>query len=439
MKKIVMVLLVTVFSRGVFADSIDDAEAKQRGVPVEVILLEKQLADQRRQNTDLLKQIAITQTQVDQLKAQLAAGGGNAPASFDPLLPKLAEGPRESSPAYDGVIAAYMSGDWSNHAGENAKSGAQAAKLPAGNASDIAYVKAAVAECKPAWWQKAKTGSPQTIEASVFNHTIPVSFTDGKVVSNGGTRQGKVIVLASWPAQEMDTLGAIDAKAAAYLPAGNFTQGDWVDNEIWNAVSQHLPLVQYGELKLAELERGDEENLGHFQELIGSAAAMYYGTPSARYLELRRTAEFYQPKASQFHGISLAPIAGEQYLVAFVAGEMVSHPERYPSLKLAITSLPAALPAHMSPEQYILDNFVSKSLQARKLTFAEDCALRQAVWEFMMGNTDWTADQIKLPGGKVRSFDEKAEQQAAQERWNGFRQMTGAKPAGSPIPPPANP
>ena len=181
MRKVLAVMLM--MSAGmagrVWGDSIDDAEAQKRGVPVAVILLERQLEQEKRKTADLQKQANDAEGKIETMKAGKATGAevkAKGPTE-DPELPKLVEGKRESSPEYDNLVKRYMSGDWKGLADDIGKRRAEIAKLPAGNASDIAYIKAAVAECKPAWWAKTKTGKAQSIDVAAFNWKLVVSWT----------------------------------------------------------------------------------------------------------------------------------------------------------------------------------------------------------------------------------------------------------------------
>ncbi|HEY4329693.1 MAG TPA: hypothetical protein VGN88_08145 [Phycisphaerae bacterium] len=426
-KLLTVAILAVAFAGTAFADSIDDAEAKRRGVPVLVLQLEKQLASEKKKTADLEKEISDIEKKIAEMNSPKPAGAeakttSTAATKLDPQLPKPADGARKSSPIYDDFMARYMSGDWTKLAADIAGKGPQLAGLPAGNAADIAYVRAAVAECKPAWWEKIKAGKPLSIEATVFNRILPVSYTPGQLKANGATRSGKVIVLASWPAEQMDTLDAIDAKEALILSANNCTLGDFMDFRVWNSISFYAPLVEYGEIKLAELDKDEEYNVENASDLFATASGIYYGTPTGRYLGLLECCGAFSAKQR-----ATILLRGRRQYAAFLLVELMSHPDKYPSLKLVVSGLPATLPKGTSPEQYLMDTFVSSAIHANKLTFSEDCALRQATWEFVMANTDWVAHGIKLPNGMMLENDLIKDQEAMNGRWEWFRHLTEEK------------
>lgn len=63
-----------------FADSIDDAEAKRRGVPVAQVIAEKQLAAEKTKTAALEKQLADLKKQLADLQAAARTGAGTPAA-----------------------------------------------------------------------------------------------------------------------------------------------------------------------------------------------------------------------------------------------------------------------------------------------------------------------------------------------------------------------
>ena len=112
---------------------------------------------------------------------------------------------------------------------------------------------------------------------------------------------------------------------------------------------------------------------------------------------------------------------------AFFVGEFLAHRERYPSLQLEAKELPAECPQKMLPEQYVFSTVISGALGGKPLTFAEDCTLRQAIWEFALANTDWTAEQINLPNGGSILLNPDKDPEAAKARWASYRELAMPK------------
>jgi len=419
------VMLAMLIGGAAWADSIDDAEAKRRGVPVAVIQIEKQTAAEKTKSAALEKQVAEVEKKIADLKAPKAAGAKSTPGNLDPQLPKPADGPRKASPLYDEFVNRYLSGDWSKLNQDLAARTPQMGGLPAGNAADMAYIRAAVLECRPAWWDKVKAGAAFSFEATVFNRKLPVSWSAANQYSdNAATRSGKVIVLAAWPAQWMDTTGALDPNLGLLIPPGSYTDFEFTQFAIWQGIGRHCPMVELGEKGVALLDKTDEHYVDLHRQFIGVAAAMYYVTPASRYVAVVECHNAWDPPRR-----NNATWNGRRYFTAFLVGEFLAHPEKYPSIKLDIPELGEEGPKDALPEQNLFTSFISNALMTNKLTLAEDCALRQAIWEFALANTDWTADHITLPVGGSIAFDAAKETEAANGRWAAYRDLSRAKAA----------
>ncbi len=430
-KQWTVALALGLLAGAALGDSIDDAEAKRRGVPVIVIQLEKQVAVQKQKTADVEKRVAEAQKKIADLENP-SARASKAPASLDPQLPHPADGPRKSSPVFDDLAAKYMAGDWTKFTQDLAKA-PQLASLPAGNAADLAYMRAAVAECRPAWWARAKAGQPFTIDVTAFNRTIPVNYTPGQEASHAGNKNGKFIFQASWVPGVMDSSNSIAGINSTLLfPAGNYVLGDVTYYAVWSCLVKQLPLVDYGAVKIAELDNQEEKYVADHREFCGTAAGLYYATPNSRYLTLAECVQAFDPDRR-----SSKSWEGRRQFGAFLLVTLLSHPETYPSLKTDITGLPDERPQGTGTEEYLCTNYFKNKLIASKLTFAEDCALRQAIWEFFMANTDWSDSRIKLPNGLALESDSTKEPQATKDRWTWYVQATQVKPATQPSTEPA--
>jgi len=430
MKRLVAVLLLlgAAGTGRVHGDSIDDAEAKKRGVPVAVIFLERQLEQEKRKTAELEKQVTEVEGKIDAFKAGKAEGdaGKAAGPMEDPAMPKLAEGERESSPVYDDLVKRYMSGDWTNLADDLVKKKGEIAKLPAGNASDIAYIKAAVAECKPGWWVRTKSGKAQAIDVAAFNRKLVVSWAPmkgGQSASTTSVKNQRVVVESGWPSEEMDSLAQGNAGTLIDVPPGNYTVGDMADSTAWLAVAMHIPSVELGAVKLAQLGRDDTSNLSKAEFMLGAAAAVYYGTPAARRFSVLRSVESFSIASRATSDL----LSGRELMGAFLAAEFFMHPEKYPSLKLTFKDLPEELPRNVGPEEYLIQNGIDSALVANKPSFAEDCALRAAVWGFVMTQGDWTSGEIKLPGGQIVDVSTVRDRDLRKARWGWIRKTAEAK------------
>jgi hypothetical protein len=400
----------------------DDAEAKRRGVPVIVVRLEGQLRVQKGKTAEVEKQIAEVQKKIEELKAPKAARAAKgSPANVDPVLPKAVEGPRKANAVYDDIVARYMAGDWSRLTQDIGAKGSQINALSPGNAADLSYIKAALLQCRPAWWGKFKGSGSQTFEANVFKHKVTTNWTVGSLVENASLRNGKVFLQASWPANWTEGAQGTMQRGDLAFPSGDYSEGDMAQFQIWHALGRMIPLLEMDEKKVALLTPAEEHYVTLHQQVLGVATGAYYTTPPARYLGIVQCQNGWDGNRRKN-----TTWEGRRLFSAFLVAEFMAHRERYPNLHLKIPELPEEMPKS-NPEESLWNDYVSSGLMSGKLTFAEDCALRQAIWEYVATNNDWTADRINLPGGIVVALDEKRLTESMNERWKAFRQLSLAQ------------
>jgi hypothetical protein len=220
----------------------------------------------------------------------------------------------------------------------------------------------------------------------------------------------------------MDVTGPMNVGQLIDVPPGNFTEEDMTDSTAWLAVTLHMPSVELGAAKLAQLDKGETVKLKTLEYMVGTAASIYYGTPTARRFTLLRCAESF---GLGKRGLTVL-VEGRELVAACLAEEFVEHPETYPSLKLSLRGLPDASPANISFEELAM-GYLNDSLTQHPLTFAEDCALRAVVWRFVMAQTNWTSEEVKLLNGKTVSLDPSTEMDLQKERWAWFREIAHGK------------
>jgi hypothetical protein len=95
MKRAIALCLLILFLPPLFADSIDDAEAKSRGVPVQQV----QLENEQKKNAELQKRIAELQADLKAMQARAEAAEARIPGP--PSTMAAASQPAASQPSSD--------------------------------------------------------------------------------------------------------------------------------------------------------------------------------------------------------------------------------------------------------------------------------------------------------------------------------------------------
>jgi hypothetical protein len=197
------------------ADSIDEADAKRRGVPVAQVQAENALAREKVKTAALEKQLADLQKKLAELQGGGGTAAGTAPAGATsaPAAPAGGtaagdglnfDGPRAASPMADAFIKRYMEGDWEKLAADLDAKKAEIAALPAGNAADLAYIARAIAESRPIWWNDIKSGKAKEFRQLVWRQTIQATYQSDSVTQVSSAAANGVFT-AKWPREQMDS------------------------------------------------------------------------------------------------------------------------------------------------------------------------------------------------------------------------------------------
>jgi hypothetical protein len=119
-------------------------------------------------------------------------------------------------------------------------------------------------------------------------------------------------------------------------------------------------------------------------------------------------------------------VASRRSVGIFLMTEVVSHPDKYPSMKL-----PANLPDFTEPK--IADR-LRLFLEKNQLPLAEDKALRDAVKAFAAANelTAFKAGQVVLPNKLTASFDPKLDDALRPKREAWMKEQITKPPATAP-------
>ncbi len=332
--------------------------------------------------------------------AALAIGAVTVPVAAWAARPaKSKAGSKEDAPAagdlYGPLCKAYLDGAWENLEND-LKPGNEPPGLTAPQREELAAVRKAVAECRPAWWQTCKAASAKVqIHPTVWGRTLDLAYerATGKPSSvQMSLVNNRLFLTLSWPADEMDS-----PQNAEH----GFSKGDLNDLSVWGTLGMALCWSQVPIQSL--VNQGEKERVAwaRYQDFRGDVTGLYYGTPKAR-----RWGEFlyllsWKEKYAQMPTVYARKANGALFLV-----EVLTEPSKYPSLPVP-KNVPAENTEDKLAEQY--RNWIEK----HAWTVAEDIALRKAIQEFAAANNEpdliRTKQVVTLPNKLKISLDPAAD------------------------------
>ena len=416
-----LALLLTLAAMPARGDSVDDAEAKKRGVPVAQVQAENALAKERQKTAALEKQIADLQKKIAEMSGAppTAATAGGVPATRPATAPQGAasrastldfSGPRAASPLYDDLVKRYIAGDWSALAGDLAAKEKEIALLPAGNRADLAYIKQTVTECRPAWWDQIKNGKITQFKQAVWTGWANVSFkATAEPSSQMITVNGAPASQLGWPIIAMDAKEPITMMAFGIGSSEkcNFVLGDAYSSLIWKQLGGAEYMERLG-AKVKTMTPVERDQFSRYMIFWQYATAAYYGTPPARRTVLIES-------ATALAVPSLPALGARRPVAAALLIEIKTHMERYASLKLS--DLNFFFNYKDATEEYHLgDYIINHNLLNASLTLEEDRHVREVIRQLVESNTDWKSSRIRLPNDLGMELDSDKDDATRLER-----------------------
>jgi hypothetical protein len=305
-----------------------------------------------------------------------------------------------SSDPFQLICDDYLSGKWLNldPALRNSKA---LAKLSAEQRAELAVIRKAVGEGRPAWWQACKAGRRGPLRAVVWGRTLDLRFDPA---SKSGVRMdsagNRMLLTVSWTAADMD-----NPEHAEH----GFSKGDLADLGLWSTLGMSRCWSQLPPQALNGMSEEGKTQLFRYLDFRGNVTALYYGTPKSR-----RWGEFlyllaWNKKYAQMPTVNARKAAGAMFLA-----EVLSNPSKYPSFPLPKTSPPQDV------EEKLAEHYRGW-IEKHGWTIAEDISLRKAIQAFAAANDESVlrAQQVALPNRLKVSLDPEADAtfRAARDRW----------------------
>lgn len=326
----------------------------------------------------------------------------------------------ETQPAasglHDQIIDQYMQGQWDSLQALLTQNAKQIAALPKDQEADVAYIKEALAECHPAWWNQTKAGAPMRIRPVVWKQSVAVSYQNAANVGMSYQSQGGFATITlTWPSAQMDN--------GDHGEAG-FTKGDLANTAIWAQIDQASIWSGMSPERVLTIEGAEKTKFYRYTGFRSIVTAAYYGTPRAREWAIYLSLDGYIGD----HTGAEVFIARRPFAAMFMA-ELAGHPNTYPDLRLPRAADPANAESRMAFG-------LMGELSRNKLSFAEDKALRAAIKQFATANEGgvFAAGRVTLPSKLIVELDPKQDQPMAAKRnqWLADAIANGGEPAAKP-------
>ena len=321
----------------------------------------------------------------------------------------------DATALYDRIADAYMTGRFEDLDTALAEAAKRMVDFTPEQRTDVLYVRAALAECRPTWWAACKQGKRVRIRQPILGRRFE-AFYDPQ--GEGGVRMNTVLggkrITVSWKPEEMDST---DKGMYGYL------LGDQRCVNIWS----NLGLGQlYAVLPMSVFRTRSERDklrLNRYMSFRGNLVTLYHTTPPGRRYALHiYFASFF------YDNWGKSPAAGARRApCSFVMMEILKDPSLYPSLKL-----PRSLPAE-NAEEALGKHFKHSIKRTAVWTIAEDRRFREAIKPFAAANDRnvLKTGKVPLPNDLVFVFDVDADaaDRAKRDAWfkQQFDKVTGGE------------
>jgi hypothetical protein len=289
---------------------------------------------------------------------------------------------------------------WDDLAKDLAAKPAEMAALTKAQKADVDYVRQAMVECRPVWWDTLKAAKKASFQASVWGRTVDVICDPGAKGSMQFSRNDPKPKLTFGDAAEID---------APEHAEHSYSKGDLVGVGIWHSLGTAAAWTSLSPRSTVTLGERDNLRLGLYFDFRGNVTVLYYGTPAVRQWGLWLYLAAYMDKYAKMDIVNSRKAAA-----AMMVAEVLKSPAAYP-----LFTLPDTLPDEGAEGKLAL-HFLSKLNRKNHWTIAEDKAFRAAVKLFAAANEQKTFDTVKvvLPNNLTVALvrDEDAQFQAQRDK-----------------------
>ncbi len=319
---------------------------------------------------------------------------GAAPAT--PKSSVAAPSAASAAALYPQIVKEYLAADWESLAPD--LQSPDIAAMSKEQQVDVAYIRQAFNEGRPAWWKIVKQGKQVQIRPTIWQHTFAATYNPALANSLQYSSSGSTVTIAvNWPASDMDSP----------QPAEHgFTKGDLMDMGVFGTLEMAEIWVGLDYGKVSKFSAAARSQLDFYVAFRGNLASGYYGNPRGR-----RWTAFLSLDAFGDRYATAQNFMVRKPLGALLMAEIISHPEKYPSFRR-----PRTVAADSAEKT--LSAFYMPQFERTLPTFAEDKALRELIKEFSAANGPpvSASGKVTLPNKLQMALDPAADADLAAKR-----------------------
>ena len=281
-------------------------------------------------------------------------------------VPATASQPAVGSQLYADIVQKYLATDWEPLIADFPKRTRDIAAMTKDQQADITYIRQAIAEGRPSWWNTVKQNKKTQITTRLWQRSFTATWDPALKGVQLTSTNGQITMAVNWPAADMDSPAPAEH---------GFTKGDLTCAEIWYTLETAQNFPAMSPLMTGQRTPEQKTRLDRYMAFRGTLAAAYYGTPRAR-----RWAAFLSMDAYLEAHLNNEGFIPRRPVAAMLVAEIVSHPARYASLRI-----PKNVDASNAEAAMAVD--FMRQFERTSLTFSEDKALRDALKEFAAAST----------------------------------------------------
>jgi hypothetical protein len=302
--------------------------------------------------------------------------------------------------AYARVVDEYMQGKWDDLQKDLSPRNPDLGTLTAGQKADVQYLRTTLSECRPPWWQQAKSGQEFNFEPAVWGRSLRASFDPGQTSSVSlSYNNGQASLTLKWDVTDMDS----PAKAEH-----GFSKGELNDLSVWSSIGMGEAWTRVPVQSMVNMSDATKTQLQRYLDFNADVVGVYYATPRARRWGLWLFCAAYLNKYAAMVTVNSRKAVGSMFL-----GEVVAHRAKYPSIRLP------DLPSEKIEENLCIQ--LKNNIEKHPWTLAEDRSLREALKSFAAFNQRSLLQTgvVRLPSGLPLALDPSADQadQVARDEW----------------------
>ncbi|HEV2971035.1 MAG TPA: hypothetical protein VGY55_13765 [Pirellulales bacterium] len=286
---------------------------------------------------------------------------------FAPLQPFACADEPQATGLYQQIVEDYLGGKWDDVERRLLAPPEKLTSLNAHELEDIAYIRLALAECHPPWWNLCKKGQKVQFRPVVWGKTLSVTYVpDGQRGVQAQYHNADVSFTATWPAAEIDSPAPFEH---------GFTKGEINAVEVWAMLGTARVWSQTSGRMIAGLGGKEMLRMTRREDFRSNLTALYYGSPKSRRWSLLVDLLTWSDKE-----YADTPVAGSRKAVgAMFLAEVLANTASYPSLPL---------PHRLEPDEAegTLAAHYRRRIERQGWTLAEDRSLREAIRRFAAAN-----------------------------------------------------